>query len=178
MEVIFVSLLSCNQLGWWDEQWGAGHPTPYPTHPFPSSLWRVLACSWREKFKKGIVVGKTLKSIHNHTELTGIWQIQVDISIFVICIRFMKGKTEHSQYVSNDMSQMSDNMCISCLPTAVPAYWDPRGLASFHLQLASFTCTYTWTLTALVNREAHKYMPSNLLHGNGSRKGSACVKTQ
>ena len=34
----------------------------------------------------------------------------------------MKGKTEHSQYVSNDMSQMSDNKCISCLPTAVPAY--------------------------------------------------------
>ena len=32
----------------------------------------------------------------------------------------MKGKTEHPQYVSNDMSQMSDNMCISSLPTAVP----------------------------------------------------------
>ena len=34
----------------------------------------------------------------------------------------MKGKTEHSQYASNDMSQMSDNMCISCPPTAVLAY--------------------------------------------------------
>ena len=42
----------------------------------------------------------------------------------------MKGKTEHSQYVSNDMSQMSDNMCISCLSAAVSAYWNPRGSAS------------------------------------------------
>ena len=42
----------------------------------------------------------------------------------------MKEKTEHSQYVSNDMSKMSDNTCISHLPTAVPAYWDPGGLAS------------------------------------------------
>ena len=67
--------------------------------PFPSSLCEefcILACSLftcsrREKFNKECI-GKTLKSIHNHTELTGIWQIQVDISIFVICIRFMKGK--------------------------------------------------------------------------------------
>ena len=32
-----------------DEQWGAGHLTPYPTHPFPSSLceeFYILACSW------------------------------------------------------------------------------------------------------------------------------------
>ena len=29
MEVSFVSLLSCNQLGWWHEQWGG----PPPTHP-------------------------------------------------------------------------------------------------------------------------------------------------
>ena len=42
----------------------------------------------------------------------------------------MKGKIEHSQYVSNDMSQMSDNMCISRPPAAVPAYWDPGGSAS------------------------------------------------
>ena len=66
---VFVSLLSCNQFGWWDEQWGAGDPTPYPTHPFPSSL----------------------------------------------CEEFC----------------MSDNMCISCLPAAVPAYWDPGGFGSF-----------------------------------------------
>ena len=49
--------------------------------------------------------------------------MQVDISIFVICIGFMKGKTEHSQYVLNDMSQMSDDMCISCPTIAVPVYW-------------------------------------------------------
>ena len=47
----------------------------------------------------------------------------------------MKGKTKHSQYVSNDMPQMSDNMCISCLPAAVPAYWDPRGSASYSFLL-------------------------------------------
>ena len=32
-----------------DEQWAAGHLTPYPTHPFPSSLceeFYILACSW------------------------------------------------------------------------------------------------------------------------------------
>ena len=52
-----------------DEQWGAEHPTPYPTHPFPSSLCKELC--------------------------------------------------------------MSDNMHISCLPAAVLAYWDPRGLAHF-----------------------------------------------
>ena len=49
--------LSCAGIQWWksvlflcwaginlggDIQWGGGHPTPYPTHPFPSSLWRVL----------------------------------------------------------------------------------------------------------------------------------------
>ena len=28
---------------------------------------------------------------------------------------------------------LSDNMCISCLPSVVPVYWDPRGLASFWL---------------------------------------------
>ena len=107
-------------------------PHPYPNHPFPSSVWRVLhPCLLLEgKIYNEIVLGKTLKSIHNHTELTGIWQIQVDISIFVICIRFMKGKTEHSQYVSDDMSQMTGNMCISCPLNAVLAYWDPGGLAS------------------------------------------------
>ena len=43
MEVSFVSLLSCNQLGWRDEQWGGGHITPtLPTLRIPSSLWRVL----------------------------------------------------------------------------------------------------------------------------------------
>ena len=98
------------------------HPLPNP--PFSSFTVKssVSLLALGGKSLKGIVLGKTLKSVHNHTELTGIWQIQVDISIFVICLRFMKGKTEHSQYVSNDMSQMSDNMCISCLPTAVPAY--------------------------------------------------------
>ena len=43
----------------------------------------------------------------------------------------MKGKTEHFQYVSNEMSQMSDNMCISCPSAVVAAYWDPGGLAHF-----------------------------------------------
>ena len=34
----------------------------------------------------------------------------------------MKGKTEHYQYVSNDISQMSDNMYISRPPAAVPRF--------------------------------------------------------
>ena len=137
MEVSFILLLSCNQLGWWDEQWGGRHPTPHPTHPFPSSLLTVRSsASLLVLGGKSLTrdwLGKTLKSIHNHTELTGIWQIQVDISVFVICIRFMKENTEHSQYVSNDMSQMSDNICISRPPAAVPAYWDTAGSASFYI---------------------------------------------
>ena len=55
-----------------DEQWGAGHPGPCPTHPFPSSL----------------------------------------------CEEFC----------------MSDNMCFSCPPAVVLAYWDPGGLAHFNYE--------------------------------------------
>ena len=28
-----------------DEQWGVGYPTPYPTHPFPSSLYEEFSMS-------------------------------------------------------------------------------------------------------------------------------------
>ena len=28
-EASFISLLSCNQLHWWDERWERGHPTPH-----------------------------------------------------------------------------------------------------------------------------------------------------
>ena len=48
---------------------------------------------------------------------------------------------------------MSDNMCISCPPAAVPAYWDPGGSARF------FTVTYIWNLQEIY--VFHIYINSN-----------------
>ena len=42
MEVSFVSLLSCNQLGWWEEQWRGGHSTP------PHPPWVIRSWEWSE----------------------------------------------------------------------------------------------------------------------------------
>ena len=43
MEVSFISLLSCNQLGWWDEQWGGHPPTPHP--PLVIRSWELSEMS-------------------------------------------------------------------------------------------------------------------------------------
>ena len=65
----------------WLVRWarGAGHPTPYPTDPFPSSLCEEFYIPFPSS----------------------------------LCEEFC----------------MSDNMCISCPPAAVPVYWGPGGLA-------------------------------------------------
>ena len=79
----------------------------------------------------------------------------------------MKRKTEHFQYISNDMSQMSDNMCISCPPTAVLAYWDPGGLASF-INVKYFVTIWTVVVdcTFYIKASTEKLNKNNILDWN------------
>ena len=71
MEVSFVSLLSCNQLGLWDEQWGAGHPTPTP----PTLAHQGLRVKWDEQWGGGHPTPPTL----GHQELRIKWDELVHI---------------------------------------------------------------------------------------------------
>ena len=131
MEVSFVSLLSCSQFGWWDEQWGVGHPTPYPTHPFPSSLCEdlyILAWSWWAMRSRTLhplpyppfsflivwrVLHPSLLLMSNEEQDTP--PLPYPLFSFLTVWRFC----------------ISDNMCISLLPAVVLAYWDLGGLAHF-----------------------------------------------
>ena len=102
---------------------------PYPTHPFPSSLceeFYILACSW------WAMSSRTPTPTYPPFSFLTVWRVLHP------CLLLMSNEEQDTPpptlptpFPSSLCEEfcMSDNMCISCLPAAVLAYWDPGGLA-------------------------------------------------
>ena len=138
--------LSCAGIQWWQSVsfccWAAinlvgemsneEQDTPLPYPPF-SFLTVKSSASFLALGGKSLKRDCTWKNIELHSWPYRINRNMADTSrYFYIC--YLYNVYERKNWTFSTcfkwMSQMSDNMCISCSSAAVLAYWDPGGLAS------------------------------------------------
>ena len=114
MEVSFVSLLNCNQFGWWVEE--EEQDPPPPTHPTPKWSSRVGKMSNEEE-----------EEDDPHPLPTPPSQWAVKSSAFLLS--FLTVSCEEFYILAWSLFTLGRWAGVVKHYTAVPAYWDPRGSA-------------------------------------------------
>ena len=111
MEVSFVSLLSCNQLGWWEEE----EDTP------PTLGHQELRVMWDGQC--GEDTPPPTAPTLGHQQLRVKWDEH-----------WWGGHPTHPPLVISSWESSEMTLSTSWIKyyTKVPAYWDPRGLAGLH----------------------------------------------
>ena len=127
MEVSFVSLLSCNQLGLWDEQWGGGHATPI----HPPLVIRSCKLSEMNNEEEDTPPLPHPPLVIRSWELSEMSNAEQDTPPTIGHQEF-RVTWDELVHIMNKKNY-----------TAVPPYWDPWGSASFSTVLFSTTLSAT-----------------------------------